>query len=236
MLKKSKLFGADLVLIVFGYIISLNPYWWIFGTPLIFIGGVILAWLSEKSLMSKILLTLLPILLWLPGFWAFVYLGSSHMTPETFLIPQNFRGKITLYYNEPCGQELQKVDGRYIYHIPSNGVMIIKNPFETGIIDQNYYFVDSSGKKINKIDLLDQRDFNEEYTTAKNPHEPPRNKVVMFLGGTGGSGTINGVDEDHYKFHEMFVNSWDSLRVFNNEKSEKISLLALRNCRASKTN
>lgn len=90
------------------------------------------------------------------------------MTPETFLIPKDFRGQITLIYNEPCGQTIPKVDGRLIYRIPDNGVMILTNEFETGIIDQEYYFVDDNCNKIEKIPELIQQDFNEDYTIEKN--------------------------------------------------------------------
>ena len=135
------------------------------------------------------------------------------MTPETFLVPKDFRGQITLIYNEPCGQTVPKVDGRLIYKIPDNGVMILKNEFETGIIDQEYYFVDDNWNKIEKIPELIQQDFNEDYTLEKNKNEPPRNKVGLFLLGTGGGSTLK---NENYSFHMMAVNSWDSLRVQDN--------------------
>ncbi|HTI57517.1 DUF6843 domain-containing protein [Mucilaginibacter sp.] len=232
--REDKFYVPGVVLIALGYLISLMPYLWLFGTPLIYLTGVVLIFISKRSTRTKVLFTLLPIIFWLPGFWLFVYFASEHMTPETFLIPQNFRGKITLYYGEPCGQQLQKIDGRYIYHIPQNGIMIIKNPLETGIIDQQYYVVDSNGRKTSKLDMLVQRDFNEEYTIEKNPHKPKRNKIAVFLGGTGGSGAVNGVDEDHYKFREMYVDSWDSLRVLDDKKSDSIAFDILRNCRKEK--
>lgn len=113
--------------------------------------------------------------------------------------------------------------------------MIINNPLETGIIDQEYFFVDSTGKKTSKIDMLIQQDFNEDYTTEKNKHEPSRKKVGVFLGGTGSmSSDDNGKD---YKFHEMYVESWDSLRVYNDKKNDSIAIEILRNCRKEmKTN
>lgn len=231
--KKDKFFIWGVILIILGYLICLQPYWWIFGTPLIFVSGVVLIGLSKQSVTAKILYAVIPIIFWLPGFWLFAYFGSKHMTPETFLIPENFRGKITLYYGEPYGQELQKENGRLIYHIPTNGVMIVKNPFETGIINEEYYFVDLKGKIIKKIDLLVQQDFNENYTTEKNKHEPPRNKVAVFLGGTGSSGIINGVDKEHYKFHELYVDSWDSLRVYNEKKADSVSMQTLIGCRVA---
>ena len=88
--------------------------------------------------------------------------------------------------------------------------MILTNKFETGIIDQEYYFVDNNWNKIGKIPELIQQDFNEDYTLEKNKNEPPRNKVGIFLLGTGrGSSAMN----DNYKFHMMAVNSWDNFRV-----------------------
>ncbi len=109
--------------------------------------------------------------------------------------------------------------------------MIIKNRFETGVIDEEYYFVDLKGKIIRKIDSFDQQDFNENYTLEKNKHEPPRNKVAVFLGGTGGSGPINGIDKEHYNFHELYIDSWDSLRVYNERQADSISMQALIGCR-----
>ena len=169
-----------------------------------------IVWLSKIKLKTKLLTTFLPLLLWYPGMLAFVFLASKHMTPETFLIPKDFRGQITLIYNEPCGQTVPKVDGRLIYKIPDNGVMILTNKFETGITDQEYYFVDNNWNKIEKIPELIQQDFNEDYTLEKNKNEPPRNKVGIFLLGTAsGSTAMN----ENYEFHMMAVTSWDNFRV-----------------------
>jgi len=231
---KDEFYIPGVVLITLGYLISLMPYWWIFGTPLIYLTGVVLIFISKRSTRTKVLVTLLPIIFWLPGFWLFVYFDSEHMTPETFLIPQNFRGKITLYYGEPCGQQLQKINGRYIYHIPQNGIMVLRNPLETGTIDQQYYLVDSDGRKTTKLNIRVQQDFNEKYTIEKNPHKPKQNEVAVFLGGTGGSGPVNGVDKDHYKFHEMYVDSWDRLRILDDKKSDSIAFDFLKNCRTEK--
>lgn len=204
-----RVYKTGIILIILSWIACLNPYWIIFGGP-VFIIGLLIVWLSKIKLKTKLLTTFLPLLLWYPGMLAFLFLVSKHMTPETFLIPKDFRGQITLIYNEPCGQTVPKVDGRLIYKIPDNGVMILTNKFETGIIDQEYYFVDNNWSKIGKIPELIQQDFNEDYTLEKNKNEPPRNQVGIFLLGTGrGSTAMN----ENYKFHMMAVNSWDNFRV-----------------------
>ena len=204
-----RVYKTGIILIILSWMACLNPYWIVFGGQ-VFIIGFLIVWLSKIKLKTKLLTTFLPLLLWYPGMLAFFFLASKHKTPETFLIPKDFRGQITLIYNEPCGQTVPKVDGRLIYKIPDNGVMILTNKFETGIIDQEYYFVDNNWNKIEKIPELIQQDFNEDYTLEKNKNEPPRNKVGIFLLGTGrGSSAMN----ENYKFHMMAVNSWDNFRV-----------------------
>jgi hypothetical protein len=206
-----KIYKTGLILTILSWLACLNPYWIIFAGP-VFIVGLLFVLYSKTKLKIKLLTTILPLLLWYPGMLAFFSLASKHMTPETFLVPKDFRGQITLIYNEPCGQTISKVEGRLIYKIPDNGVMILTNEFETGIIDQEYYFVDDKWNKIGKIPQLIQQDFNEDYTLEKNKNEPPRNKVGIFLLGSGGGSTLK---NENYNFHMMAINSWDSLRVKN---------------------
>jgi len=66
----------------------------------------------------------------------------------------------------------------------------------------------------------------------KNNNEPPRNKVGMFLLGTGGGSTLK---NDNYKFHTMVVNSWDSLRAASNMGAfDKLVDSLLYECRTKK--
>ena len=211
-------YKIGLSLTLMSWLICLNPYLIIFAGPF-FLIGIIIIWFSRANLKSKLLSTILPIVLWYPGFLSFILLGSKHMTPETFLVPKSFRGQITLIYEESCGETIPKANGRLIYKVPYNGVLIIKNKFETGTIDHEYYFVDNDWNKIEKIPLFIQQDFNEDYTLEKNKNEPPRNKVGMFLLGTGSGSTFKNND---YKFHMMAVNSWDSIRAQNNNGIFKI--------------
>jgi hypothetical protein len=198
--------------------------------PLVFISGVFVIWFSGKTKTTKILFSVLPVFLWLPGFLALMYFGTNRVTPETFLIPHNFRGKIVLYYGEPCGINVLKENDRNVYRIPQDGIMILKNPLETGIIDQEYYFVNSKGKRLSKIKMLIQQDFNEDYTLEKNKHEPPRNKVGAFLGGTGSGSDIE-TGKKRYQFQFIYITSWDSLRKYDDRKADSIANNILKNCR-----
>ena len=202
----------------------------IFATPF-FIVGQLLIWFSDQKIKLKLLLLVLPLILWYPSVLAFFFLASKKMTPETFLVPKEFRGQITLIYQEPCGETVPIINGRLTYKIPSNGIMIVSNKFETGIIDQEYYFVDKNWNKIEPIQRLIQQDFNEEYTLQKNKHEPPRNKVGLFLLGTGGGSTFK---NENYQFHMMAVNSWDSLRIQNSNSHDSLVDELLLKCRQRK--
>jgi hypothetical protein len=226
---KDRRYFIGAILVVAGYLICLMPYWWIFGTPLIFVTGFVLMWLSTAKILTKVLFTIIPVILWYPGFVAVMYFGTNHVKPATFLIPKDFRGKIIIYYGEPCGEKILEKNGKNIYNIPKNGVMIVKDQLETGIINEEYYFADDNYHKINKLDELYQQDFNEEYTLEKNKHEPSRKKVAIFLGGTGNGEHVN-LKRKKYVFQEIYVNSWDSLRVFNNPKADSIALNLLKDC------
>ena len=227
-LKHDKFYIFGAIVVIAGYLISLNPYWWIFGTPLLYIVGITFVLLSKATRKTKILFIIMPIACWFPGFLALIYFGNAHATPQTFLIPQNFRGEIILYYGEPCGQELKKEDGRYIYLIPQNGLMIIRNPIEYGIINQEYYFINAKKQKISKLDVVDQSTFNEAYALEKNKQEPPRNRIAIFL--NGGS-IVQGTGSKKYVFEEFYVGSYNNLRTEKVEKADSVGVAFLKNCR-----
>lgn len=224
---KDYLYIIGLTLIIVGFLVCLLPYCVIFGGP-VFLIGVLLLWFSRKTVRHKLLWTFIPLIVWYPAMGLFVYFGSNHVTPATYLIPRDFRGKIQIIYGEPCGQRLQMVDNRKIFIIPDNGVLIVQDELETGFINNEYYFVDKGGNKLQKIDELIRQSFNEEYTTTKNKKEPPRNKVALFFGGTGGV-VYAGEREQSYEF--MFVMSYDSLRVFKESHSDSLARSLVNTCR-----
>lgn len=223
-----KLYKIGFILILLSWLAGLNPYWTMLAAP-VFIGGLLMVWFSKAKLRTKLLTVFLPLMLWYPAMRAFMLLGSKYRTPETFLIPKNFRGQITLMYDEPCGQTAPKTDGRLIYKIPANGVMILTNKFETGIVDQKCYFVDDNWKPIEEIPQIMQPDFNKDYTIEKNGKESSSDKVRAFLVCTGNGSTEKNKD---YKFLIMAINCLDTLRVKpNNRIVENLIDSLLYNCR-----
>lgn len=79
--------------------------------------------------------------------------------PETYLIKETFNGKFRVVYGEECGLEPKIENGRRILEIPDNGLVLIKPEFKAGVVDNEYYLVDSKGNrnKINELWNYDQR-------------------------------------------------------------------------------
>jgi hypothetical protein len=223
--KKNISYIIGLVIVVISWAASFYMHFLIITIP-VFILGLVLIWVSQVRTKTKVITTLIPIILWYPVVATFVLANKKEMSPETFLIPSNFRGQITVYYEEPCGEEVTISQGRRIYRIPSNGVLILKNKFETGLVNQKYFFVTNDGKQT-EIDKLYREEFNEEDSYQKNPKEPSRSEVGVFLLGSSASANLH--------LHSLHINCYDSLRVFNEQKYEQYADSILQDCRTKKS-
>lgn len=67
--------------------------------------------------------------------------------PETYLIPQGFTGKVNIIFNQPTGKPAKYENGRRVYEVPSNGVLLTQFKDEEGIVNHEYYYVDSTGER-----------------------------------------------------------------------------------------
>src|SRR5688572_10192310 len=102
---------------------------YLFGIPLLGIAvGLGLVWFSKISVRFKLFSTVLPVPLIVLGFLFFLTFVLGPSEPETFLIPENFRGQFEVLFNEPCGQPVSPQEGRRIYDIPESGVLIVREP------------------------------------------------------------------------------------------------------------
>ena len=93
---------------------------------------------------------------------------ADRQPAATFLIPEGFEGPMLLVLGEPCGLPPEKVDGRLIYHVPANGVVITQNPAWNAnapenqypnkgyysMPDNEYYLVDRTGKRLRELTEL----------------------------------------------------------------------------------
>ncbi len=103
--KRKGLFIVGTVLIVLGAgAITLSPYTlYFYYAPLwIFLLGLLLVWLSDRQVKTKIIWTLSPFIFY--AAFQFCWYQFNKAPAETFLIPQDYRGKIHIHFNKPCGQ------------------------------------------------------------------------------------------------------------------------------------
>ncbi len=134
--------------------------------------------------------------------------------PETFLFPAGYSGRVQVVYNQPDGAAPTLENGRRLYRIPPTGVLFTQFADEYGRIDQQYYDVAPDGRRT-ALPVLDTRDFNEEWTTTRNPREPPRTRRAVFNPGT--SGSFSGPDATSRKaFQELRVGTYNALRDLPN--------------------
>lgn len=76
-----------------------------------------------------------------------LFISCSSKVKETFLIPSGFKGRINVVFNQPNAKPIKVEGGRRIYEIPSDGILVTSSKLETGILDQEYYYIDNKRNK-----------------------------------------------------------------------------------------
>lgn len=218
----------------------LGPWIGAFSIPILYlwIGGstlqlLFLDWClrkqTEKPKTTKIILGLLSfpmtLIVVVVGMYLFSFVSSYLTRPEkeTYLIPEGYKGTVLVIFNQPDGEKPEYEDGRRIYRIPQTGVLFTQLKDEQGIINQEYFYISPNGQR-RKLGVLDTRDFNEEWTTEKNPHEPPRDSLAVFNPGTMGTmgssdGKINKV------FLQLSVGTYNDIKNLHDFSNEYIDSL-----------
>lgn len=168
-------------------------------------------------------------MLYIPGFWALIYFGSEHQTPATYYFPNEYRGEVAIIFNENCGESSAFINDRRIYDIPKDGILITQFTKESGILDHEYYLIDSTGNKTS-IPFLDSRDFKESWNYADSTKEPSRDLVGVFLQGIS---FYQSADLE-YSSENIFVGSYNDRSIHDFKKDIAFDSTAeqkLINCR-----
>ena len=83
---------------------------------------------------------------------SFIKLYLTRPAKGTYLIPSTFQGRFRIIYGEKCGTNPKIENGRRIFEIPVNGLLIVQSEFQSGTIDNEYYLVDKDSRiRINEI-------------------------------------------------------------------------------------
>jgi len=83
------------------------------------------------------------------AFIILLFSGCSHKQPceeEIYLIPEGFRGKIIVFFDQEDGQEVQYENTARLYQIPSSGFLKSQFPKNGGCMGEGrirFFYVDS---------------------------------------------------------------------------------------------
>ena len=138
--------------------------------------------------------------------WLFtIVLGCKHPEPESYLIPEGFKGKVNVIFNQLNGEPPRYEKGRRIYQVPVDGILLTQFKDEYGIVDHEYYYVDGRGNK--KPLKIFSYEYNKDGTTKWMIKD--RNEVGVFLDGTTG-----GYGNSNIKYQEFIVSDYNTLDSF----------------------
>ena len=136
--------------------------------------------------------------------------GCKHPEAETYLIPDGFKGTINIIFNQSKGNLPRYENGRRIYEIPANGILLTQFKDEYGIVDHKYFYVARNG---NRIPLkIFKYEYNKDGTIKwliTNRHE-----VGIFFDGT--TGTYGNRDAKYQEFRVADYFGLDSIESPNN--------------------
>jgi hypothetical protein len=129
-----------------------------------------------------------------------------HPEPEMYLLPNGFKGKVNVIFNQPNGVDGKQVNGVRLFEIPPSGILLTKLNLQGGFIDRSYYYVDSSGNR-KPLKVLNDREFVDGGKSAD------QDVVGVFHDGTTGVyGNSDAVDP--LNFLEFVISDFKHLDSF----------------------
>lgn len=91
----------------------------------------------------------------------------QHAEHEKFLIPENFTGTIVIFFDQKGSPIEYNQDSIRIYRVPDNGVLKSGLPRAKGVLNQKFYYVDSTGSILKElkytVDVPNQKQKKETY-------------------------------------------------------------------------
>ncbi|MEN8927244.1 MAG: hypothetical protein ABF242_07410 [Flavobacteriales bacterium] len=145
------------IIIVSTFLVSaITFYWVLFLIPIFLIGVLLVVFSKRTKTLSKVLWSVLPIILWYPVLFLFLFIfgsvGKATAQKIDFIFKEGkIFDKIELIDNMPCGQEIIIENGRQQVYIEPNIMTLYQGNFEYGYINHDYYFIRENGEKIKGV-------------------------------------------------------------------------------------
>jgi len=73
--------------------------------------------------------------------------ACSNPESEDYLIPQDYKGRVNIIFNQKQGAEIRYENGSRVYEIPSSGILLTQFKDEYGRTDHHYFYVEKTGKR-----------------------------------------------------------------------------------------
>lgn len=126
---------------------------------------------------------------------------SNHTEPEIYLIPKGYVGIVNIIFNQKNGTPLKYENGKRVYEIPSNGILLTQFEAEFGKVDREFFYFDEKGKRQN-LKIIQDYEINEGSVNNKN-------EIAIYNQVTGVYGNEN------IPYQGFEVSSFDSLANAN---------------------
>ena len=145
--------------------------------------------------------------------------GCKQAEPETYLLPEGFKGKVNIIFNQENGAAPKYSNRRRVYEIPISGILLTKFRDQYGLVDHKYYYVNSIGKRT-ELKVLHDDTYKDSAVAAN------REEIGIFYDGTTGV-YGNSDDQKSLKYQEFIVSNFNKLDVsfkLENQNSFKTRL------------
>jgi len=76
------------------------------------------------------------------------FAGCKQNQSEIYLLPDGFKGKVNIVFNQIKGVPPKYEGGKRAYEIPNNGILLTQFKDEYRIVKHEYFYVDSLNKRV----------------------------------------------------------------------------------------
>lgn len=140
---------------------------------------------------------------------------TNSTQPEIYLIPEGFEGRVNILFGKKTKKTAKYEQGKRVYEIPLDGVLVSDFEFQEGVINREYFLIDSLGHR-SSLKVFDKK-------------QPIDDELAIFRNGTFGVYGNSNSRKKRY-FQEFYVTtskkldlyfSMDSISIFENKVKRK---------------
>jgi hypothetical protein len=129
---------------------------------------------------------------------------------------KSFRGVVVIVYEQKDGVEIETENGKFVYHIPSDGVLKVQLP-PSYKVESEEYFIDVEGKKIKLFSSSSQS--NKGESTGNTVQKEIDSKVFIYDQEMG----MEMVDKTKVVFKTFIISTPDEIQAFRKQKGRIIT-------------